>query len=60
MGTDLNLANRIWAATKQQAGSLGHDRNHVDYYTTTLVVMTLLTNRKLAEEIVQETYEEEK
>lgn len=57
MGIDLNLANRIWQATWKQAQALGHDPHNLDYGTAVAVVLTLFSNKALAEEVVQEVYE---
>jgi hypothetical protein len=61
MGRDLNLANRIWWATRwyaQRQKGLGA-LVLLDYYSVVMAVSALLESKELAQELVDESWEED-
>lgn len=57
MGVDLRLANRVWKAAQrevaQQASGL-----QIDYPSVLFAVIAILNDRELAQELVDETWDE--
>lgn len=57
MAVDLNLSNRLFEKTKILLEKEGPSSAEIDYLTILFVCSTLLINKALAQEFVDETWE---